>query len=361
MTAAARLPDNAPFAPDAIAQLNRVITQATPGQRSWLAGFLAGFDAAQSPAPVAPAATRPKLTILFATESGNAEALAIAAKRDATRLGFAARLLDAAEATPAALASAQNLLVIASTWGEGEAPQRATRFLRALMADDAPQLPGLRYAVLALGDRAYAQFCETGRSIDARLEALGATRVAPRLDADLDYETPAAAWLGATLPTLRGPEDTAASVIHVDFGAPVPTTATKADPFAAELTEAVNLNSSRSGKQTFHLELSLAGSGLSYQPGDALGVLPQNDPALVEQVLDSAGLQADPALQAALLSRHDVTTLTAHGITSLARVLDHAGLRALAADPDALAAYVPGRQVLDLLLDHPARSRPSSC
>ena len=202
MTAAARLPDNAPFAPDAIAELNRVIAQATPHQRHWLAGFLAGIEAVQAPA--APLAPRAKLTILFATESGNAEALALAAKRDATRLGFAARVLDAADATPAALATAGTLLVIASTWGEGEAPQRATRFLRALLADDAPRLDGLRFAVLALGDRAYTQFCETGQTIDIRLEALGAARAATRLDCDLDYETPAKAWLGATLADLRG-------------------------------------------------------------------------------------------------------------------------------------------------------------
>ena len=202
MTAAACLPDNAPFAPEAISQLNRVIAQSSPAQRHWLAGFLAGIEATNTAA--APAQTpRQKLTILFATESGNAEALAQSAKRDATRQGFAARLLDAADATPADLATAGTLLVIASTWGEGEAPQRATRFMRALLADDAPRLPGLRFAVLALGDRAYAQFCETGRTIDARLERLGAIRAAPRLDADLDYEAPAATWLAATLKDLR--------------------------------------------------------------------------------------------------------------------------------------------------------------
>lgn len=357
MTAAARLPDNAPFAPESIAQLNRVIAQSTAMQRAWLSGFLSGVESAAAPA-AAPPAAKPALTILFATESGNSEALAMGAKRDAARLGFAARLLDAADATPAALAKAGTLLVIASTWGEGEAPQRATRFLREL-AGDAPPLNGLRYAVLALGDRAYTQFCETGRAIDERLAALGATRVAARLDCDLDYEGPAASWLAATLPALRGPVDDAdTSVIHVAFGAPAPQIVTKASPFAAEITALVNLNSSRSAKETLHVELDLAGSGLTYEPGDAIGVAPQNDPRLVEQLLGAVGLAGEDSLHATLGAKHDVTTLTGHLVRTLAAVAGDPRLLALAEDPDALAAYLPGRQVLDLFEDHPVRLAP---
>ena len=356
MTAAARLPDNAPFAPDAVDQLNLLIGQSSPTQRAWLAGFLSGIEAGH-PAAAAPPASKPKLTILFATESGNSEALAQGVKRDAARLGFAARLLDAADATPASLATAGTLLVIASTWGEGEAPQRATRFLKALLAEDAPPVTGLRYAVLALGDRAYAQFCETGRQIDERLAALGGVRAAPRLDCDLDYETPAAAWLGTTLAELRGPVE--GSVIHVDFGAAAAAPAvSKSTPFAAEITERANLNSSRSGKQTVHVELSLAGSGIVYQPGDSLGVVPQNDPRVVEQVLAAVGLDGDDALHAALTSRHEITTLTGYLVRTLAGVAGHKGLLALAADGDALKAYLPGRQVTDLLNDHAVRLTP---
>ena len=357
MTAAARLPDNAPFAPESIAQLNRVIGQSTAVQRAWLSGFLSGVEAGAAPA-VAPPAAKAALTILFATESGNSEALAMGAKRDAARLGFAAKLLDAADATPAALAKAGTLLVIASTWGEGEAPQRATRFLREL-AGDVGGLEGLRYAVLALGDRAYAQFCETGRVIDERLAALGATRVAARLDCDLDYEAAAASWLSEALPALRGPvEDAGASVIHVEFGAQVSQAVSKAAPFAAEITGLVNLNSSRSGKETVHVELDIAGSGIVYEPGDAIGVIAQNDPALVEQVLGAVGLAGDDALHAALGAKHDVTTLTGHLVRSLADVAGDPRLLALAEDADALAAYLPGRQVLDLFEDHPVRLMP---
>ena len=127
-----------------------------------------------------------------------------------------------ADATPAQIAGAQNLLVIASTWGEGDPPQRAIDFSAALMADDAPRFDGVRYAVLALGDRAYAKFCETGRLFDERFAALGATRVADRIECDLDYETPAGAWIDATLGTLQAEmgEPEAGAVIHVDFARP---------------------------------------------------------------------------------------------------------------------------------------------
>ena len=355
---AARLPDNAPFAPDAIAQLNRVIEPSTPTQRAWLSGFLAGLEAGNAPAvaPVAPPAAKQKLTILFATESGNSEALAMGAKRDAGRLGFAAKTLDAADATVAGLAQAGTLLVIAATWGEGEAPQRATRFLAELMDPAAPRLEGLRYAVLGLGDRAYAQFNETAKQIDLRLEALGGVRAAPVRECDLDYEEPAAAWLKTTLPGLRDAKNDApgaGDVIHVDFGSASAGAVSKSNPFAAEITERQNLNSSRSDKETFHVELSLTGSGITYQPGDAIGVVPQNDPRLVEQVLDAVGLAGDDALHAALTSRHDISTLTGYLVQQLAEKTGAKGLKELAADKDALAAYTGGRHVIDLLHDHP--------
>ncbi len=310
------LPETAPFPAEQIATLNRIISGTSAEQRTWLSGFLAGFQAANAPQPTgaAPPARRAPLTILFATESGNAEALADTARKAAGKLGFAARVLDMADTTPAQVAGVQNVLVIASTWGEGDPPQRAIDFHAALMADDAPRLDGVRYAVLALGDRAYAKFCETGRLFDERFAALGATRVAERIECDLDYEAPAGAWIDATLGTLQAElgEPEAGAVIHVDFArSPAEVAAwSRSRPFEAEVTEHIRLSGSRSTSDTWHVELSLEGAGIAYEPGDSLGFVPMNDSALVDAVLDATGLADNEPLRARLLEQFDITTLT---------------------------------------------------
>jgi sulfite reductase (NADPH) flavoprotein alpha-component len=311
------LPETAPFPADQIAVLNQIISRTNAEQRTWLSGFLAGYQAATAPQPAAaaPPARRAPLTILFGTESGNAEALADVARKAAGKLGFAARMLDMADATPAQIAGVQNLLVIASTWGEGDPPQRAIDFFAALMADDAPRLEGLRYSVLALGDRAYAKFCETGRLFDERFAALGATRVAERIECDLDYEAPAGTWINATLGTLQAElgEPEAGAVIHVDFARPAAGTAawSRTRPFEAEVTERVRLSGSRSSSDTWHVELSLAGAGIEYEPGDSLGFVPVNDPRQVDAVLATTGLADNAPLRTKLLEQFDIATLTA--------------------------------------------------
>jgi sulfite reductase (NADPH) flavoprotein alpha-component len=349
------LPAGAPFRAEQISALNSVISTTTAEQRAWLSGFLAGVQAANAPqqaVPAAPPKVRAPLTILFGTESGNAEALAARARKSAARLGFAVKVVDMASTTPAEMAEVPNLLLIASTWGEGDPPQRAVDFYEALMADDAPRFEHTRFAVLALGDRAYAQFCEIGRRIDERLATLGGTRIVDRIECDLDFETPAGAWIDATLDRIGSETGVAAaedtSVIHVDFARVVAEqqTWTRSQPFAAEITEHVRLTGSRSLSDTRHLEISLQGSGIEYEPGDALGFVPRNDPALVDAVLHATGLDADDALRAALLDRYDISTLTAKQID------DHAALTGTARPP------LDGRQVIDLLEAAPHRLTP---
>ena len=215
------LPKTAPFSSDEIATLNALVGRSSPLQRSWLSGFLAGVDAAHGTVQqaAAPPRTREKLTIVYGSETGNAESLALKTRKMAHKLGYDAKLLDMADATPEALASAKNLIVIASTWGEGDPPQRAAAFYKSLMGDGAPRLTGVRFAVLALGDSAYVNFCATGRAIDARLVVLGATRVSDRSDLDLDFAKRAAAWIDTTLAALAPAEaaPSTATVVHVDF------------------------------------------------------------------------------------------------------------------------------------------------
>ncbi|MDA8249818.1 MAG: flavodoxin domain-containing protein [Rhodospirillales bacterium] len=361
MQSQAFLPATAPFAADQITYLNRVMKSITASQRQWLSGFLAGLEAANAPpAPAAPPARKLPLTILYATESGNAESLAGRARGVAARAGFTARVLDMADATPADLAGVRNLLVIASTWGEGDPPQRAAGFYGALLAADAPRLPDLRYSVLALGDRAYANFCLTGQRIDARLAELGATRVAARTDCDLDFEAPAQQWLDGALHDIAAGETPAAeagAVIHVDFARPDTAGAPhdRTSPFAATITGRVNLNGSRSSAETWHIELSLAGSGIAYEPGDALAVLPRNDPALVEAVARTAGIAPDAAFAEALAGKLDITTLTRPMLAAYAALTGEKRLADAATQADMLAE---GRQVLDLLEAFPHALTP---
>jgi sulfite reductase (NADPH) flavoprotein alpha-component len=334
------LPAGAPFGADQISALNSVFSTSTAEQRAWLSGFLAGVQAANAPqqaVPAAPPKARIPLTILFGTESGNAEALAARARKAATKLGFAVKVADMADTTPAQMAEIPNLLLIASTWGEGDPPQRAIDFHEALLADDAPRFDKTRFAVLALGDRAYAQYCEVGRRFDERLAALGGTRIVDRIECDLDFDAPAGSWIDTALDRIGkeagagAVEDT--SVIHVDFAREPAETWTRARPFEAEITDHVRLTGSRSISDARHIELSLEGSGIAYEPGDSLGIVPRNDPALVDAILRATGLDGDTDLARALLERYDITTLTARQIEELT------GKSEL---PD-------GRQLIDLL------------
>src|SRR6185503_14334318 len=184
---ASPIPKTAPFADDEIEILNRVVGPATPIQRAWLAGFLAGLDAAVGDGAsavasvAAPQAAEP-LTILYATESGNSEKLAGDVAKSARKLGFKPSLVDMADLDVAALKDVKRLIVIAATWGEGEPPARATHAYNTLMSDAAPRLDGIEFGVLALGDTAYAEFCAIGKALDERLAALGGRRVFERVD-----------------------------------------------------------------------------------------------------------------------------------------------------------------------------------
>lgn len=363
----ALLPKTAPFSTDEIDTLNALVARATPQQRSWLSGFLAGVDvananvAAQAPA-VAPPRMKEKLTILYGSETGNAEGLALKARKAAQKLGFDARLLDMADATPEAISAARSLVVIASTWGEGDPPQRAAAFYKSLMDEGTPRLDGVRFAVLALGDTAYANFCATGRAIDERLAALGATRIADRVDLDLDFAKKAAAWTSATLDRLQPAEvaPAAANIGHVDFKSsshadePDAPAFDAEKPLAAEITEIVNLNGAGSSCETWHVELATDAPGWSYAPGDAIGVVPQNDPELVASILDAVGLSGDAELARRLVGERDVTTLTRPVVLAYAKLTGRSDVEVLAA-PARFAAYAADRQIVDLLAEHRER------
>jgi sulfite reductase (NADPH) flavoprotein alpha-component len=348
------IPKTAPFAEEEIDLLNRVVGPASANQRAWLAGFLAGLDAAAGGAvalqPAASSRPAEPLTIVYASESGNSEKLAGDFAKAARKNGLKPTIIDMADLDLPALVSAKRLVVIAATWGEGEPPARAIRAYNELMGEGAPRLDGVEFGVLALGDTAYAEFCAIGKKIDERLAALGGKRSVDRVDCDLDFAEPAARWIGDAVKALA-PPNAGGRVIEVDFGAK-PLAAPNTDVVEAEVIEHVDLNSSRSDKETIHLALSFEGGAPAYQPGDSLDVYPENDPAYVDELLKVAGLAQDDQLRAEFIKSRDVTTLSLKSVETYAEKTGHQYVKALLADGQA-REWIVGRQLIDLLAVFP--------
>ena len=343
----APIPKTAPFPEEQIELLNQVVGRASVTQRAWLAGFLAGLDAAnEQPAqPEAPPRPAEPLTILYATESGNSEKLAGDAAKAARKLGLKPTLVDMADLELSSLASVKRLMVIAATWGEGDAPARAVSAYADLMSDKAPSLEGVSFGVLALGDTAYVEFCAIGKALDKRLEELGGTRIADRVDCDLDFTKPAADWIDGALKALAPKDETSRGrVIEVDFAT---RQATDLGPVEAEVTEHINLNSSRSDKETVHLELAFDGAVPAYKPGDSLDLYADNDPAYVDAILKATGLK-DDGLRNDLLRNLDVTTLSLKSIETYAAATRHHYVKELLESGGA-REWIAGRQLIDLL------------
>ena len=351
MSGLAAIPKTAPFAEEEIDLLNRVVGPANAIQRAWLAGFLAGVESVTGqPQPAAPARPAEPITIVYASESGNCEKLANDFAKAARKNGLKPNIVDMADLDLAALGKAKRLAFIAATWGEGDPPARAVRAYGELMGEGAPRLDGIEFGVLALGDTAYAEFCAIGKKIDERLAALGAKRVIDRVDCDLDFTAPASAWIGDALKVLTPPDADRGRVIEVDFGKPQ--AAPNTEIVEAEVSEHVNLNSSRSAKETIHLALTFDGAMPAYEPGDSLDLYAENDPAYVDELLQLAGLAGDEALRTELIKSRDVTTLSLKTLETYAEKTGHQYVKALIADGQA-KEWIAGRQLIDLIAMYP--------
>ncbi len=372
------IPENAPFTPEQAAWLNRFLSTINPGQMQWFSGFIAGcqFAGAQAPGAAQPAvpakpAAKVPVTVLYGTESGNSEALADEARKELGKRGFKVALKDMGDIEPSALKDIENLLVIISTWGEGDPPERAVEFYEKFMNGSTPNLSGTKFAVCGLGDTSYAEFCKMGKDFDARFEALGASRLVPRADCDVDYEPGFRQWFDSVLDVLDTAEAPAAAEVPLvypgDFGAPpVESNWSKANPFQAELLDRINLNGTGSAKETYHLEFSLEGSGLAYVPGDSLGVKPRNCPEVVEQLIEASGFSGNEdvnradgsagSLRQILIEELDSTTLSRKVVEEYARLTGIENLTRIAEDEGKVRTYCEGRQVVDLFTDHPAKN-----
>lgn len=359
------------------ATLQQLTAGLTPQQLVWLSGYFygqaagagaggVGMSATAAPAvAVAAAPAVEKLTILYGSHTGNGKKIAQQAAEAAAARGLAAEVRDMNDYPTRQLAQEQNLLVIVSTHGEGEPPVAAEELHQFISGTRAPKLPKLRFAVLALGDKSYLQYCQTGKDFDQKLAELGGTRLLARVDVDVAFRAPAAQWIEQVLNQLTvsggAPEAATATASAAVIAEPVAEYIAE-NPWPAKVLDSIQLNGRGSDKETYHLELDLAGSGLHYAPGDALAVVPRNHPPLVEEVLlaarlsDTTPVQLDGEtlpLAAALASRRELTVLTRDVLERYAALAPQTALRGLLADPARLQPYLYGRDVADLLAEFP--------
>ncbi len=389
---------NSPFNESQAELLNRLLPTLTESQQIWLGGYLSAMSlrgagaapaAGEQPAPAAAAqgtlpAAAPaapplsrEVTVLFGSQTGNCQRLAASLSRKLEEQGFKVTVSAMNAFKPNTLKKVENLLILVSTHGEGEPPDNARAFHEFLHSKRAPQLESLRFSVLALGDTSYEFFCQTGKDFDERLEQLGGQRLSPRIDCDLDYDEPVADWFEQVLGALNGPQNApqlADQAVAAAEKADEPQSPySRNHPFHAEVLENLNLNGRGSDRETRHLELSLAGSGLTFEPGDSLGVYPENHPQQVADIIAAAGWNPDETvpfnkkgeegtLREALLRHYEITVLTKPLLEQAAKLSGAPGLQALLA-PEAqqeLKSYIQGRDLLDLITDFGPWNVPAS-
>jgi sulfite reductase (NADPH) flavoprotein alpha-component len=309
----------------------------------------------------------PELTVLYGTESGNAEGLADQTVKAAKSSGFKAKAVNMADLKISKLKEMQNLLVIVSTWGEGDPPETAIDFYEAFMSEKAPKLEGTRFSVLGLGDTSYEEFCKIGKDFDTRLETLGARRIYDRVDCDVDYDDDFAKWHKGALAALEAEAKPAVTTTPPPVApAAAAVKYSRKNPFPAELSERVMLNGEGSAKETIHLEFNLEGSGLEYQTGDALAVVPHNAEDVVNDFIATTKLdgeapvlikEKDYTLREALTSQLDITSLSLPVIKRYNEIAKDSKLEILLdpANKAELQEYLYGREIIDLLHEFPAK------
>jgi len=364
---------NSPFSEEQVELLNRLLPSISVTQQSWLSGYLTAVSSASVPSGGVAVLERPaievptavkEITVLYGSQTGNGQGIAEQAAAKLKEQSFEVTIQSMNDFKPNNLKKIENLLLVVSTHGEGDPPDTALPFFEFLHGKRAPKLDHLHYSVLALGDSSYEFFCKTGADFDQKLSDLGAVQLAPRVDCDLDYDEPAAQWLAAvevSLDVQTGGQSAAASV---EIETTSSTQYSRTNPFKAEVLENINLNGRGSNKETRHVEISLEGSGLTYEPGDSVGVFPTNNPDLIDEIIQLGNWNAEEtveinsqgerrALRIALLNHLEITVVTKPLLEKLSNYSESEELKRIIKKEHAeeLRAYVDGRDLLDALKD----------
>lgn len=365
MQLTAPIPNISPLSDEQQRQLNQVLSTLNTQQLAWVSGYLYGLSQSgiQSVATsAAVAASSGSLTILYGSQTGNAKGVASTIQAQAKAHGLPVTLISMADYKPKQLKKESHLLVVVSTYGEGEPPESAVDLFEQLKKGKIGKLEGLKFAVLGLGDSSYEFFCQTGKDFDDFLSKAGAERIHELASLDVDYQDAAKVWgeqaVAAVATTLSAGAATASvagsvqqAVGHSQYH--------KENPFPARLSVNQKITGRDSTKDIRHIEINLEESGITYQPGDALGIWFDNDADLVGEVLTLTGLSGDEAtaqgpLRAALTRHFELTRLHGGFITGLADISGNAALKDLAGDKAQVNALVASAQVVDVLKRFPA-------
>jgi sulfite reductase (NADPH) flavoprotein alpha-component len=389
--------------------LQQLTSDLNEQQLVWLSGYFFGISQAQNKAAVPSInghavtaiptvssaqitqSLNHKITILYGSQSGNCKKAANQTADALKAAGSEVVVADMAEYKPSQLKNEKLLLAIVATYGEGEPPAAAEELHKFIFSSRAPKLPDTQFAVLALGDKSYVQFCQTGIDFDQQLEKLGAKRLAERIDCDVDWHDDADRWIKNVVAKLPKPSANGNGASANGNGqaymvaTPVPKpTAPKFDrknPFEAEVLEKIQLNGRGSVKETWHVELSLADSGLTYEAGDALHIIPTNSERIVSDVLKASSLDPSVTVTLApttvrnnengaqvkpiqttlgeyLLEQAELTVLSREFVQRYYDFSKNEKLKAILDDPKALQNYVYGRDVADLIAEFPANLDP---
>lgn len=359
-----------PLTPEQLAKLQSAIGEFSPHQLAWLSGYFWGMvnqqpgTVAATPAPAAAAS----ITVISASQTGNARRVAEQLRDDLAAAGLGVTLVNAGDYKFKQIAQEKLLLIVASTQGEGEPPEEAVALHKYLFSKKAPQMAGTAFAVFGLGDTSYENFCQTGKDFDARLAELGGERLFDRADADVDFKSAAEAWRKQIVDVLkqRVPQATAAQTqvsVAGSVAQIVSSPYSKESPLTASLAVKQKITGRNSDKDVRHIEIDLGESGLSYQPGDALGVWYHNDPDLVEEIIGLIWRTGDETvtlndqtmtLREALTERLELTQNTTVIVEKYAVLSRDERLIELLADKHQLQQYAQTTPLPDMIRQAPA-------